>query len=313
MSFRALLMLILLAAAKAAHAAEADWSIAGVRGTLSGSFQEATPGAPIVIVVPGSGPSDRNGNVGRLRPDTYRLLADDLSKAEISTLRYDKYGVGKSSALKEEKPPSIGDQAEDVRLWVKEVRSHYPNAKVILLGHSEGALIAELASVEANVLGLVLAEPLGRNVADELKLQLAHTPSTSVYADQADEIIGRLRKGHATDPKMIPVALRTIFSKQAQRYFMDWMSYEPCEALARGHVTTLIIHGTSDLQVDPDESRRLQTCRTGTKLVEIKGMNHLFREVNEDIAKNKKSYLKAVPLDQYFVKTVANFVRDRTR
>lgn len=148
MSFRALLMLILLAAAKAAHAAEADWSIAGVRGTLSGSFQEATPGAPIVIVVPGSGPSDRNGNVGRLRSDTYRLLADDLSKAEISTLRYDKYGVGKSSALKEEKPPSIGDQAEDVRLWVKEVRSHYPNAKVILLGHSEGALIAELASVE---------------------------------------------------------------------------------------------------------------------------------------------------------------------
>lgn len=313
MSCRVLVLLTLMAATAVVHAAEMELSIAGVGGTLSGSFQEAAAGAPIVVVVPGSGPSDRDGNIGRLHPDTYRSLADDLRQAGIATLRYDKYGAGKSTRVADDGLPTIKDEAEDVRRWVRELRSRHPGQPVVLLGHSEGALIAELAAVDADIAGLILAEPIGRNVADALQRQLAHTASTAAYAEQAAGIIARLRQGQATDVQAIPAALRPVFSEPAQRYFMDWMSYDPCQVLAGSSVRTLIIHGTSDLQVDSDEARRLQSCRSGVGLLDIAGMNHLFRDVGDDIAANKKSYLSAAPLDPGFVQAVAKFALEPKR
>src|SRR5690554_7400138 len=56
--------------------------------------------APVVIIIPGSGPTDRNGNSMMVQANSYRMLAEELAEHGIASLRYDKLMVGKSKDRK---------------------------------------------------------------------------------------------------------------------------------------------------------------------------------------------------------------------
>jgi predicted alpha/beta hydrolase len=103
------------------------------------------------VIIPGSGPTDRDGNSPKfgIQAGTYRLLAEGLAERGVATIRIDKRGIGESAAA----APSEADlrfstYAEDARSWAAEAAAKTGRPCAWLIGHSEGALVA-LAAVAA--------------------------------------------------------------------------------------------------------------------------------------------------------------------
>lgn len=122
-------------------AAAAPMTTPGPHGDLAGSFVDAGKGAPVVLIIPGSGPTDRDGN-NRLGVTAapYRLLADALAAQGVSTLRADKRGMfGSKAAIPDANVVTIADYAADAHNWAQALRKRTGAPCVWLLGHSEGA------------------------------------------------------------------------------------------------------------------------------------------------------------------------------
>ncbi len=147
-------------------ASASEVSYPGVTGvTLAGTLLipahregEHVPG---VVIIAGSGPTDRNGNqAGGVQPDMYKQLAENLAQHGIASLRYDKRGVGASTPVPQPQNPQHPTPAEIAAIqnfaaWDNYVGDaaaslHYlqqqaaiDSARTALMGHSEGTYIAE--------------------------------------------------------------------------------------------------------------------------------------------------------------------------
>lgn len=114
--------LALLLALLATPAAAAEVTIAGPHGPLAGTLVDGPKGAPVVVVIPGSGPTDRDGNnpMG-VTAAPYRLLAEALAAKGVATLRIDKRGLfGSKTAIADPNAVTIADYAADARAWATE-------------------------------------------------------------------------------------------------------------------------------------------------------------------------------------------------
>jgi len=132
-------------------------------GTLFGTLVSA--GGISALIIAGSGPTDRDGNSAlNLRSNVYRMLAEGLAAEGISTLRYDKRGIGASqAAMTAEQDLRFQTYVDDARAWAHELSMRTGVKRVWLIGHSEGALIAERAAEHnTEVCGLVLISGAGR-------------------------------------------------------------------------------------------------------------------------------------------------------
>src|SRR5262245_15965848 len=122
--------------------------IPGPEGSLAGTLlAPGTPSAPVVLIIPGSGPTDRDGNgPAGLMASTYRLLAEGLVTRGIASVRIDKRGLfGSRAAVTDPNSVTIDDYAADVRAWVSAIRDRTGAPCVWVLGHSEGGLVALVA------------------------------------------------------------------------------------------------------------------------------------------------------------------------
>ena len=97
------------------------------------------------IILPGSGPTDHDGNANKnLQTNTYLMLARELAQRGITTLRYDKRGVGRSAAALVlnggERNLRFQNYTDDTLLWLTHLKTHF-NMKdtdcLYLVGHSE--------------------------------------------------------------------------------------------------------------------------------------------------------------------------------
>ena len=136
---------------------------AALHGTL------LTPEGPtraVAVILPGSGPTDRDGNSpGGLVASTYRLLAEGLAEQGVATIRIDKRGVGGSAAaMVAEQDLTFQTYIDDARAWAAEAARVTGQPCVWLIGHSEGSQIALAAAQDGNpsVCGLVLLAGAGR-------------------------------------------------------------------------------------------------------------------------------------------------------
>jgi len=112
---------------------------------------------PAVLLVPGSGPVDRDSNIKRLPLDVTGQLARALAAAGLATLRYDKRGVGASTG--DFRSTGFLDAADDAEaaLEVLVATPEVDPGRVLMLGHSEGALLAGIVAARSSVpAGVVL-------------------------------------------------------------------------------------------------------------------------------------------------------------
>ena len=265
---------------------------------------------PVVLLLSGSGPTDRNGNSPMLpgKNNSLLMLAEGLAANGIASLRYDKRGVGESTkAMVAESDLRFETYVDDAVAWCEQLRKDKRFSAVVIAGHSEGSLIGMLAAKRCNAGGYISIAGAGRAAADILRTQLAGKLPPEL-ATQSDAILKNLEAGKTTENA--PPELAAIYRPSVQPYLISWFRYDPAKSIAALTVPVLIVQGTTDLQVSVDDAKRLAAANPKAKLLLIQGMNHVLKEVPPDREKQIASYSDPnLRLAPEFLVGIVEFVR----
>ena len=244
---------------------------------------------PVVLILAGSGPTDRDGNnPDGGRNDSLKRLAWVLAKHNIASVRYDKRGVAASlAATPDERNLSVEAYVNDAVAWSQKLKSDPRFGPLILLGHSEGALIATLAAPRADAAALISLSGSARPVDQVIREQLARSLPPPLML-RSNEILDSLKAGHTDDN--VPAPLQAIFRPSVQPYLISLFRQDPAKAFAQLKMPALIIQGTHDMQVGVGDAQALKAARPDAQLVVIEGMNHVMRIVPADVKRQLASY-----------------------
>ena len=123
----------LLRAAPVEYEIEAPGPSASLKGAL---LEPAAVQVPVVLIIPGSGHVDRNGDSPKiLKASSYRLLSEALAKRGVATVRIDKRGMfASAAAVADANAVTMDDYAADVHAWVDAVKKTTGAGCVWLLG-----------------------------------------------------------------------------------------------------------------------------------------------------------------------------------
>jgi uncharacterized protein len=314
MKLAASTLAVVLAATTSASAAETRLTIDGPSGALQGTLAapEAGPKALVAIIIPGSGPTDRDGNnpLG-VTAGSYRLLAEALAARGVSTVRIDKRGLfGSSAAAADADNLRMNDLADDVRAWAREAQKRTASRCTWLIGHSEGSLVALITAQQPEgICGLILVAGAGRKMGDILREQLKANPANAPLLAQALAAISELEAGRHVDVSGMHPALAPLFRPSVQGFLIDQMSYDPAQLLARYTGPVLVLRGTTDLQISMQDAQRLAGARAGITLVTLEGVNHILKIAPADPAANVATYgNSALPIAPSLVEAIMAFL-----
>lgn len=281
-----LLLLCLCGTLRAQEEVALDCPWGTLRGTLLTpelKEDEGKTNRTAVLLIAGSGPTDRNGDSrGGLSTRCYALLAEALQAGGFSSLRYDKRGIGGSYYRDREE--LLADCrftyfVDDALLWAEWLREERGFARVVLAGHSEGALIALLAAAQAPekvdaVVSLCgAAWPMDEILKVQLMNQLADYDMGLLLA--ANRIIDTLKRGG--EPENIPAGLASLFPAYLNDFYHEQMNCDPQRLAAGLKCPMFVAGGTHDGQVTPDNARALHRACPGSQLVLVEGMTHTLK------------------------------------
>ncbi|MBF0640728.1 alpha/beta fold hydrolase [Pseudomonas protegens] len=260
-------------------------------GELYGSLllPKSEQPVPVVLIISGSGPTDRDGNnPDGGRNDSLKRLAWVLAKHNIASVRYDKRGVAASlAATPEERNLTLDAYVADAVAWGNKLKADPRLGQLIVLGHSEGALIATLAAPQLNAAGVISISGTARPVDQILRQQLSYRLPPALML-RSNELLDSLKAGKV-DPD-VPPALQVIFRPSVQPYLITLFREDPAAAFARLKMPALIIQGSNDIQVSVDDARVLKAAKPDAQLALIEGMNHVMRIVPNDLKRQLASY-----------------------
>lgn len=259
------------------------------------------------VLIPGSGPTDRNGDqLPAIRAGTLRLLAEDLAGQGVATVRIDKRGVGASAAAAlSEDALRFDHMAEDARAWAADLAQRTGRDCVWLMGHSEGGLVAQVAAADnPQVCGVVLLASAGRPAADILREQLTALPQP--MRDQAMHALSELEAGRTVET--VP-GLEALFRPSVQPYLISWFRHDPRELAATYDRPMLVVHAERDIQVNEADADALTTAQPIARRLDLEGVNHVLKAAPADRAGNIAVYADPdAPLAEGLADAVAAFV-----
>lgn len=274
--------------------------------TLSGSLRVApgTGTTPLVVMVPGSGGSDRDGNSwgAKLGSNHLRLLAEALADAGISSLRYDKRVLPTASPPTKNSDLRFEMQVDDVVAWVNRFASDPRFSRVVIVGHSEGALIGAQAVQRSKASALVAVAGAADRLSDVLRRQV-HPKLPPALVEESERILKSLEGGKTVDD--VPTELMSLYPPMIQRFLISSFAIDPRAEFAKVKVPTLIVQGTTDFQVLVRDAKALAQARKEASLCIIPGMNHVLKDAP---AGDVSSYGNLTqPLDATLVKALVSF------
>jgi pimeloyl-ACP methyl ester carboxylesterase len=306
--------MMLMAIMAAAAAAASPITAPGPQGPLEGTLLDAGAKTPVVLMIPGSGPTDRDGNSPHgITAASLRLLAEALAAKGVSTVRIDKRGMfGSKAAVPDANKVTITDYVADTHNWVSAIRKKTGASCVWVLGHSEGALVALAAAQEPeSICGVILVSGAGRKLSDVIREQLRANPANAPVLDSAMAALDALERGQHVDVSAMHPALQKLFAPQVQDFLIDVFRRDPAKLAASLKVPLLIVQGERDFQVSVADARALAAARPDAKLVLLPRMNHVLKDVDsDDRAANLATYAdSSLPVDAGLVDAVAAFVK----
>lgn len=287
-----------------------DVTVPALPGELHGTLLKAGAKSAPVLIIAGSGPTDRDGNSALgLSTDTYKLLAEGLAAKGIASLRYDKRGVGESrAAMVKQSDLRIQTYADDAASMAAALRKQTAARCVWLLGHSEGALLAEFVAQKPDgICGVVLVSGSGRRIADVMREQLSVMPEPA--RGKALAAIAELEAGRLVpNPPAQPL---NLFYSEVQPYLISWMAADPAQLVSRIKLPVLIVQGETDIQVSVTDAKALAAAQPKAKLVLLPGVNHILKTAPAERNANMATYADpSLPLAPGLVDTIAAFMQE---
>lgn len=276
-----------------------------IKGTLL--CPPAVKKMPVVLMIAGSGPTDRNGNNPMMTNNSLKMLAEGLFDKGIATVRFDKRGIAdsKNAGLKEI-DLRFENYVEDVEEWVELLKKDSRFSDIHLLGHSEGSLIGMIAAQKGNVTKFISIAGVGSPAGEILREQLKAQPP--MVLQMASPFIEKMERGETVDD--VPQMLQSLFRPIVQPYMISWLKYDPQKEIAKLNMPVLIVQGTTDIQVTVSEADKLANAnKKATKQI-IEGMNHILKAADIDRQKNLQTYsMPDLPLKEGLVDIIAAFIR----
>jgi uncharacterized protein len=279
---------------------------------------------PVILIIAGSGPTDRDGNSPLLKGanNSLKLLAEGLAANGIASLRYDKRGVGESgkdmllAAKNTGKMPREEDLVfdayiNDAILWDQKLRDDKRFSTVTIAGHSEGSLIGMVAAKKMKADAFIsiagAGRPVGQILLEQLKAQLPPDLMKS-----SEDIIKELSAGKTVES--VPPALNVVFRRSVQPYMISWLHYDPAKEIAKLTTPVLITQGTTDIQATMQDVKLLAAAKPSAKVLMIEGMNHVFKAVSNDRDKQIASYSDpSLPVMPELFNEISRFVKKAKR
>ena len=256
-----------------------------VDGTLL--VPESIDNPPLVIIIAGSGPTDRNGNQSFMKNDMLKKLAERLSENGIATFRYDKRVVKQLKTRTFDKNIRFDDFVTDAKSVVTYFKPSY--SSITIAGHSQGSLVGLLAT-EAGVDSFISLAGAG-NPIDQIILEQI-TKTAPFFTEDTKRVLEILKSGKTTTE--FPPALASIFSLDIQPFMSNWMQYNPQK------------------RIESTEAQLLKDHKTDAEIVIIENMNHLLFEINGDDLVNTKSYNElSYPIMPEVITAMVNFIQKR--
>lgn len=265
------------------------------------------------VIIPGSGPTDGDGNnpLG-VRNASLKQLAEGLAAQGIATVRIDKRGIARSAAAAaREDDLRFDTYVDDARAWAAQTVQQLDVSCVWLIGHSEGALVAQSAATntDSNICGQILLSGAGRPAGVVIREQLAQTPEP--YKTQAFDGLTELEAGRTiANP---PAALHSLLRPSVQPYMISWLSRDPAK-LAHDYLGPILIgQGTTDLQTSVDDAEALSIAQPNAQMKLWQGVNHVLTQAPVERGPNLATYADPdAKIDPQVVTDVAAFIKNNT-
>lgn len=256
---------------------------------------------PVAVLITGSGVQDRDETLFEHKP--FLVLADALTRKGVAVLRVDDRGAGGSQAGDLKAATSL-DFATDVEAGVAFLRGRkdVDPARIGLIGHSEGGLIAPIvAAKDPRIAFVVLMAGTGVPGARVMQSQsrdiarAGGAPQASI--DQQVKLIAEVSDMVVAEPDtaklkprlasllaekgMPPEAAETGFARFATPWFKTFLSLDPADYLKQVKAPVLAVNGEKDVQVSAAENLpAIKAAMAGNKdvtILPLPGLNHLFQ------------------------------------
>ena len=260
----------------------------------------------LVILIAGSGPTDRDGNQKGLTNNSLKYLSEELTKNDIAVFSYDKriFTQMKSGTVNEA-TLTFDDFITDATSVLMFFKNQNKYNKIIIAGHSEGSLIGMIAA-NGNADAFISLAGAGRTIDAVLVEQI--TKQAPFLKEETQKNLDILKSGKTFELKNPMLA--SLFRESVQPYMISWIKYNPQIEIAKLQIPVLIVNGTKDIQVSVQEAELLKKAKPEAELVLIENMNHIFKEIKSDDAENMKSYTNPdLPIVAKLTSTITTFIK----
>ncbi|CAM1368197.1 conserved protein of unknown function [Tenacibaculum soleae] len=266
---------------------------------LPGTLSFTKDKTPLIIWIHGSGGVDRNGN----QPQYIKQFREAVNKQNIAFFSYDKRTANKNNIIFLKQGVLFNDFVLDAKKVVNHFKNDKRFTKIILVGHSQGSLVAMLAlkDVEKYISIAGTGETIDKTLIKQV------TKQNEYFGKLTEKYLKELKE--TGQIKNIDLNLRSLFAPQNQPFLSSWIALNPLKEIKKVKIPTLIINGNKDLQVQVTDAENLKKSKPNASLVIIDNMNHVLKDIQKE-ENNIKSYYSAdFPLSEKLIETIVSFVK----
>lgn len=285
---------------------EIETSLGNLAGELKMPEEEEGP-HPVMLIIPGSGPTDRNGNSAAGDNDSLKLVAEALAEKGIASVRYDKRGAAKNQKIPgNEEDLTFEQYVEDAEGWIDLLAKDERFSKIGIIGHSQGSLEGILAAKSDDIELLISLAGPGRSLDNILIEQLQEQLPENLL-EESEAILKALKAGEMVDD--ISPELFSMFRPSVQPFLSSMIKIDPALAITELSKPILIINGENDLQVKAIDAEVLHAANIYSDLFILPKMNHVLKDAPDNRDGNMLTYTNPnLPLSDGLMDGIFDFL-----